>query len=90
MFEAYLSKPCSVLAVQFTDENKNRVFNELNGNCSAYADFDTDGSPILKITTIHGDMAIVRIGDWIVKDKQIGTYYPIKDDIFSDKYIKRE
>ena len=84
MFEKYQSLPKSVDAVQFTEENKDRVFNSLTGRFSADAE---NGKPIIKITTIHGEIAIVRIGDWIIKENKLGHYYPIKDDIFRTGYI---
>lgn len=84
MFMKYQSLPKQVEAVQFTKENKDMIFNSLAGQYAA--DFE-DGSPILKVKTVHGETAIVRIGDWVVKDAQIGTYYPIKDDVFRTQYV---
>jgi len=86
IFEMYNSLPSTIEAVQFTDEYKDRIFHSLSGN--AFADFE-DGKPILKVTSIHGDTAIVRLGDWIVKDAVLGTYYPVKHDIFIAKYVKQ-
>jgi hypothetical protein len=83
LFKKYKSLPKQIEAAQFTEDDKNRIFNSLTGNYAA--DFE-DGRPILKVTTIHGETAIVRLGDWIVKEGKLGCYYPIKDDIFLDKY----
>ena len=85
MFEIYQSLPKQIEAVQFTNENKNQVFNSLTGNF--IADFE-NGNSILKVKTIHGDIAIVRIGDWIVKDIEMGTYYPIIDSVMKKSYKK--
>lgn len=84
MFGRYQSLPKNVEAVRFTDENKDQVFNSLTGQ---YASDFEDGKPILKVTTVHGEIAIVRLGDWIVKDKEPGTYYPIKNEIFTNGYV---
>lgn len=65
------------------NENKNQVFNELAGRYAA--DFEDD-QLVLKVETIHGDVAIVRFGDWIIKEKELGKYYPIKDSIFKEQY----
>jgi len=83
MFTVYQSKPRQIEAVQFTYENKDRVFNALTGQ---YAHGFEDDKPIIKVTTIHGEIAIVRLGDWIVKEEKLGFYYPIKDDVFNDCY----
>ncbi len=79
MFREYKTLPRKIRAVQFTDKNKNQVYNSLTGQHAA--DFE-NGKPILKVKTVHGDIAIVRLGDWIVEDAEIGTYYPIKDELF--------
>ena len=84
MFELYQSVPKNVEAVQFTEESKDRVFNSLTGQCAHGFE---DGKPIIKVTTIHGEIAIVRIGDWIIKESKKGFYYPIKDDIFRAGYV---
>jgi hypothetical protein len=83
MFTVYQSKPRQIEAVQFTYENKDRVFNAMTGQ---YAHGFEDDKPIIKVTTIHGEIAIVRLGDWIVKEEKLGFYYPIKDDVFNDCY----
>lgn len=83
MFEKYRSIPKEIEAVRFTEEDKNRVFNSLTGQFAR--DFE-DGKPIIKVTTIHGEIAIVRLGDWIVKEVKLGFYYPVKNDIFIRGY----
>lgn len=83
MFKKYESKPKEIEAVQFTEENKNQVFNSLTGQ---YAPDTENGKPIIKVTTIHGDIAIVRLGDWIVKEARKGFYYPIAGDVFPKSY----
>lgn len=85
MFKKYERLPKTVEAVQFNEANKDRVFNALTGGC--LAGFE-DGKPIIQVTTIHGEIAIVRIGDFIVKEPKAGYYYPIKDDIFRDGYAQ--
>jgi len=85
MFEKYSRLPSEIQAVQFTDENKDMIFNSLVGRYTY--DFEED-KPILKITTIHGDVAIVRLGDWIIKENKEGFYYPIKNEVFISVYLK--
>jgi len=84
MFQRYQSLPKTVWAVQFTEENKDQVFNSLTGQFCH--DFEED-KPIIQVTTVHGEVATVRIGDWIVKDAANGTYYPVKDEIFRAGYV---
>lgn len=83
MFKKFQRLPKIIEAVQFTEENKDKVYNSLTGQFAA--DFEDD-KPILKVTTVHGDVAIVRLGDWIVKEPKLGHYYPIKNNIFKNDY----
>lgn len=84
MFLDYSSKPVIVSAVRFTNEMKDRIFNSLTGMYCADIE---DGNPILKVTTVHGDISIVRIGDWIVKEQILGYYYPVTDSEFRRRYV---
>ena len=84
MFKEYRNKPKKISAVQFTNDNKDQVYNSLTGQfCAGFE----DGNPILKITTIHRDIVTVRLGDWIVKENELGYYYPIRDDVFRRDYM---
>jgi hypothetical protein len=40
----------------------------------------------MKVTTTHGETAVVRHGDWIIPDKSPGTFYPCKPDVFEATY----
>jgi len=76
-------KPMIVDAMQFTEETKSQVFNFVR--CNATVDFE-DGKPILKIQTIHGDIAIVRLGDWVVREDMPGYFYPLKNEVKEKTY----
>jgi hypothetical protein len=80
----FRKKPVEVEAVQFTKDTMHQVFNDLTGIRAP--GWDDDGTPHLKVTTIHGETAIVRFGDWIVSEPEIGRYYPVKSDIFEATY----
>lgn len=40
----------------------------------------------LEVQTTHGEIAVVRHGDWIIPDSKPGTFYPCKPDIFEKTY----
>lgn len=40
----------------------------------------------LNVRTAHGEVAIVRHGDWILPEKQPGRFYPCKPDVFATTY----
>ncbi len=72
--------------MQFTDEDKERVFRWVyyGGKVTARAEHDDDGNPILIIRTLEGDMK-ADIGDYIIKGVQ-GEFYPCKPGIFHATY----
>jgi len=78
----FRKKPVVIEAEQFTDENKDRVFNWMTGNRAP--DFNEAGEPVLKIQTLEGVMA-ANLGDWIIKGVK-GEFYPCKPDIFEQTY----
>lgn len=79
----YRKKPVEIEAVRFTEADKDRVLNWMEG--SRWPDFE-DGEPVLRFQTIHGDTATARLGDWIAQDAEPGTYYPIKHIVFEALY----
>lgn len=40
----------------------------------------------LDVMTTHGEVAVVRHGDWIIPDSKHGTFYPCKPDVFAATY----
>lgn len=81
----YRKKPVFVEAMEFTEENKDRVFNWVT--CSKYPDFK-GGNPIMVIWTLEGKMT-AELGDYIIKGVQ-GEFYPCKPDIFEQTYEEVE
>jgi len=79
----YRKKPLIVDAMQFTERDKDRVFNWMSGNRAP--DFE-GGKPIVRFRTVHGETAIARLGDWVVEDSEPGTYYPVKPGVFEATY----
>lgn len=79
----FRKKPVVIDAVQFTDENKDRVFNFVTCNRAAERDPETR-APVLRIQTLEGVMT-AQLGDWIIKGVN-GEFYPCKPDIFAKTY----
>ena len=78
----YRKKPVVIDAVEFTEENKDQVFNFIT--CNRYSLKDGDGKPTLKIQTLEGYMLAV-LGDYIIRGVK-GEFYPCKPDIFNLTY----
>lgn len=76
----YRKKPVVVETMQWTGHNVEEATKFLNG-----AGKFTFGDKI-EVTTIHGDTAIIRPGDWIMPEPKEGCFYPCKPDIFAATY----
>lgn len=82
----YRKKPVEIEARQFPQGAVGDEHYRLATWCGGeLSDHFTEG-PRIEITTIHGEKAIARPGDWIVPEPQAGRFYPIKDDIFQATY----
>lgn len=44
----------------------------------------------LDVRTAHGEIAVVRHGDWIIPEKEPGRFYPCKPDVFTATYDRVE
>ena len=75
---------CAFVGSVISEENPGR-------NIPASEAADTCGEPgpeyiAFDVTTVHGEKATVRHGDWIIPDGKPGTFYPCKPDIFAATY----
>ena len=96
----YKSKPVTIEAIQLSWRNWGDVcdFTEktiCEENPGWYITEDeaseTCGEPgpsyiAINVTTARGYKAVVRHGDWIIKDCKPGTFYPCKPEVFKQKY----
>ena len=82
MSKLYRKKPVVIEAMKFTEETKNQCFHFVT--CSHYADFDENGSPIMRIQTFEG-ITIASLGDYIIKGIK-GEFYPCKPDVFEGSH----
>ena len=80
----YRKRPVVIEAMEFTEEDKDRVLNWISCNC--YPIFTNEDKPALKIQTLEGLMT-ANLGDYIIKGVQ-GEFYPCKPDIFAETYEK--
>ena len=89
MTSRYRKKPIEIDAVQFTNKNKDQVYHwarEMQGN--VYHSVDDDGSPILLIPTLEGEMEC-SIGDYLIVEPFPTDWrklYPCKPNIFHNTY----
>lgn len=84
----YKKKPVEIEAIQFTNENKNQVYNwatEIQNN--VWCDFK-NGKPCLRIPTLEGDMTC-SLGDYLIVEPfpiDWRKLYPCKESIFNQTY----
>lgn len=84
--ERFIKRQVEVRAIQFTDENKDMVFNELRELQFNISPTGTNigEQPGLRIPTPEGDMH-VSLNDWVIQGTH-GELYPCKPDIFNELY----
>jgi hypothetical protein len=80
----YRKKPVVIEAMQFTQENKDRVYSWASSIQMNIEPVFRDGKPALLIPTLEGEM-IASLGNYIIKGVQ-GEFYPCKPDIFAKTY----
>lgn len=91
MTSKYIKKPIVVEAVQFTDQNKDQVYNwarSVQGNITH--GFDKENKPVLIIPTLEGEMEC-SIGDFLIKEPfpiDWRKLYPCKKSIFENTYSR--
>jgi hypothetical protein len=84
----FRKKPAEIRAIQFTGDNIDAIWDAF-GTAGIYG--PTEMNPdYLILTTIHGDEAPCRPGDWIIPEPQAGRFYPCKPDVFAATYDRIE
>lgn len=84
--DKYRKKPVIIEAVQFINEMKDSVLNEISAKqMNVYPSYD-NGIPVIRIPTLEGEMT-ASLGDWIIQGVN-GELYPCKPDIFEKTYEK--
>lgn len=93
MTQKFIKNQIEVEAVQFTDKNKDQVYNwasSIQGN--VFHSWDENKQPILKIPTLEGEMTCA-LGDYIIVEPFPTDWrklYPCKQSIFEKTYSKKE
>lgn len=72
---------CDFLGDTISPSNPGRSVDGFTDSCEEVAPYIE-----LTVTTIHGEEAVIRHGDWIVREPAPGRFYPIKPDIFDKTY----
>jgi hypothetical protein len=80
----FRKKPLEVDAMQWTGDNIAAIW-EWGGFGDWYAR-EEDDVTTLELTTIHGEKAIARIGDWVIREPAPRRFYPCRNDIFEATY----
>ena len=73
---------CDFLGDVISPENPARYCTEPSDTCGEVGPEYIE----LTVTTVHGESAIVRHGDWIIPEPMPGRFYPCKPDIFAATY----
>jgi hypothetical protein len=91
MFKKAKKKQIEVEYLQFTDENKNRVYNTVKEvQMNIQHSWDENNKPCLLIPTLEGEM-MCSLGDYLIKEPFPTDWrkiYPCKEEIFKQTYAE--
>ncbi len=80
----YRKLPVEIQAIQFTGDNVQEIWDTFGAD-GIYG--PTENNPdYLILTTIHGDPAPCRTGDWVIPEPRPGRFYPCNPDVFASTY----
>lgn len=81
MIKKYIKKPVIIEAVQWTDDN----ISEIKDFCGGSLIFKGNNPSCIYINTFEGRY-LCSPYDYIIKDNELGTFYPCEPDIFEQTY----
>jgi hypothetical protein len=77
---------CEFLGEALTAENSDGAWEITAEEASDTCGEEGPNYIALNVRTTHGELAVVRHGDWIIPEKTPGRFYPCKPDIFAATY----
>ncbi|MFW3474419.1 hypothetical protein ACN24M_24675 [Streptomyces microflavus] len=80
------SEVCEFLGDALTAENSDGAWEIPAAEASDTCGEEGPNYIALNVRTAHGEIAIVRHGDWIIPEKEPGRFYPCKPDVFAATY----
>lgn len=86
--QKFRKKPVEIEAIQFTDENKDRVYSWAKDIQQNVQHSLEEGKPCLLIPTLEGEMTC-SLGDYLIKEPFPTDWrklYPCKPSIFEQTY----
>lgn len=93
MIKKYIKKPIKIEAIQFTDDNKDQVYDWTSQvQMNIYSAFDKDHKPCLRVPTLEGEMTC-SLGDYLIIEPFPTDWrkiYPCKEAIFNKTYTEIE
>jgi hypothetical protein len=82
--QKYRKRPVVIEAMQWTGDNLDAI-REWAGTDAVHGSPE-DLPDHLVVTTIHGERATARIGDWIIPEPQPGRFFLCQDAVFEAIY----
>lgn len=80
----YRKLPVEIEAIQFTGGNVEEIWDAFGAD-GIYGPTETNPDWLI-LTTVHGDPAPCRAGDWVVPEQRPGRFYPVNQEVFEATY----
>jgi hypothetical protein len=87
----FRKRPVVVDAFQWTGDHDQTEDPDWIVDALRSGDAVIDRDPLrMRVITIHGEVAIVRPGDWVICEPELGRFYPCKPEVFAATYEPEE
>ncbi len=86
--QKYRKRPHVIEAMQWNGDNLAAI-RDWTGGDGIYGPTEKNPDQLI-LTTIHGEQAIARVGDWVLPEPQAGRFYPCQSGVFDQLYEPME
>ncbi len=84
----YVRKPDTALirAIRFTGDNLDEVSRFFGVPDNIYETADSNALGQIYVKTVQGERVRVSAGEWVLPDTEPDTFYPVKDEVFRERF----
>lgn len=88
MVRKYRKKSVVTEAIQWTGDNINDLW-DWGGAAGIYGPTEKNPNQLI-LTTIHGETAVARVGDWVLPEPVPNRFYLVTPNVFAATYEEVE
>lgn len=89
LFKTYISYCSEVEAVQFTEENKQDILDNVEGYKKVIYPNPKTKRPVLLLSDAFKELIMVSLDDWVIKEKETTAYYTMTNKVFMERFTEK-